>query len=226
MEPVKPIYSIPIGNLTFDITGGLIVQWVVMILLIVLALFATRNLKKIPDKKQTIVEAFYDAVTNVVKTTMGEQYMGYVPFIGTLAVYLLILNLTGLVGIKPPTQSYNVALGLALISFVLVQANAIRKVGIGGYFGGFAKPSILMLPLNIIERVMFLVSLSLRLFGNIFAATILVDLIYEGLGHLTWFAQLGIPVPFHAYFDVFDGTIQMVIFLMLTMINIKTVAEH
>ncbi|SHE67690.1 F0F1 ATP synthase subunit A [Clostridium fallax] len=226
MEPVEPIFSIPIGNLTFDITSGLVVQWVVMILLILLAVFSTRNLKKVPDKKQTIVEAFYDAVTNVVRNTMGEEYMSYVPFIGTLAVYLLILNLTGLVGVQPPTQSYNVALGLAIISFVLVQANAIKKVGIGGYFGGFAHPSILMLPLNVIERVMFLVSLSLRLFGNIFAATILIDLIYQGLGNLTWFAELGIPVPFHAYFDIFDGTIQMVIFLMLTMINIKTVAEH
>lgn len=78
-----------------------------------------------------------------------------------------------------------------------------------------------MLPLNIIERIMLPVSLSLRLFGNMTAAYIIMELIYSSLGSLNPFAQLVIPVPLHIYFDVFDGTIQMIIFIMLTMINIK-----
>lgn len=83
-----------------------------------------------------------------------------------------------------------------------------------------------MLPLNIMERLMLPVSLSLRLFGNVMAATVLIELAYEALSSISFFAQLGLPIPLHAYFDIFDGVIQMVIFVMLTMLNIRTVAEH
>ena len=70
------------------------------------------------------------------------------------------------------------------------------------------------------------VSLSLRLFGNITAAVLIMDLVYSALASISWFALLVVPIPLHIYFDVFDGTIQMVIFVMLTMINIKVIAEH
>ena len=66
------------------------------------------------------------------------------------------------------------------------------------------------------------VSLALRLFGNMLAATILVDLVYEALGNFA----IGIPIIVHGYFDLFDGTIQMLVFSMLTMIQIKLTAEH
>ena len=86
---------------------------------------------------------------------------------------------------------------------------------------------IFMLPLNIIERIMLPVSLSLRLFGNIQAASFIVELVYESLEKVAWIAQVGLPVPLHAYFDVFDGTIQMLVFTMLTVVYIKIIsAEH
>ncbi len=70
------------------------------------------------------------------------------------------------------------------------------------------------------------VSLSLRLFGNMFAATIIMELVYSALSSVTWVAQLGIPIPLHMYLDLFDGTIQMIIFVMLTMINIVITSEE
>ena len=70
------------------------------------------------------------------------------------------------------------------------------------------------------------VSLSLRLFGNMTAAVIIMDLAYSSLNKLSWIAQVAIPIPLHVYFDLFDGTIQMVIFVMLTMINIKIISEE
>ena len=136
------------------------------------------------------------------------------------------MNLLGLIGIAPTTKNYSVALTLGLISFFVIQGYAINKVGIGHYFLGYGEPMLFMLPLNIIERIMLPVSLSLRLFGNILAASFIVELVYESLDKIAWIAQIGLPIPLHAYFDVFDGTIQMVIFVMLTMINIKVVSEH
>ena len=84
----------------------------------------------------------------------------------------------------------------------------------------------MMLPLNIMERVMLPISLALRLFGNMMAATMLIEMIYEALGSIGMLAQIGAPIIAHGYFDLFDGSIQMLVFTMLTIINIKMTAEH
>ena len=136
------------------------------------------------------------------------------------------MNLTGLVGISPPTKNFSVTLTLALISFIMVQGYAIKKNGVGGYFKGYLEPVSFIVPITILERVMLPISLSLRLFGNMLAATFIIELVYESLEKVAWFAQLVIPIPLHLYFDIFDGGIQAVIFVMLTMINIKIVSEH
>ena len=95
-----------------------------------------------------------------------------------------------------------------------------------GYARGLVKPFALMLPLNVLERFTLPVSLALRLFGNMLAATVLIDKIYEALGSLNWFAQIGAPIIVHGYFDLFDGTIQMLVFTMLTINYIKLVADE
>lgn len=226
MEKFVPLFYLNLFGYKFGVTSSLIIQWVIMIIVTILAIIFTTNLKKIPDKKQNVVEILVETFNKLVKENMGEGYASFVPYIGTLAIFLLFMNLVGLVGLKPPTLDLSVVAGLALITFVLVQANAIKKIGLGHYFSGYFQPYAGMLPLNLIERFMLPVSLTLRLFGNMTAAVVIMDMVYNALGHVTWVAQLAIPVPLHAYFDVFDGTIQMVIFMMLTMINIKIAAEH
>lgn len=226
-EPVKPIYSFKLGSFPVEITQSIIVQWIIMLVLIVIAIVLTSDLKEVPkSRKQNIVEIFVDTVKKLVRDNMGENCIGFVPYIGTLAIFLLTMNLTGLIGVKPPTEDYSVAVALATITFFVIQGYAIKKVGIGHYFLGYGKPFVAMLPLNIMERVMLPVSLSLRLFGNLFAAGIIMELVYHALSSISIFAAIGLPVPLHAYFDIFDGAIQMAIFTMLTMINIKMVAEH
>lgn len=226
-EPVKPIYSFKLGNFPVEITESIVLQWIIMLIIIVIAIVLTSDLKEVPkSRKQNIVEIFVDTVKKLVTENMGEHCIGFVPYIGTLAIFLLSMNLTGLVGVKPPTEDYSVAVGLASITFFVIQGYAIKKVGIGHYFLGYGKPFVAMLPLNIMERVMLPVSLSLRLFGNMFAAGIIMDLVYTALTSISIVAAIGLPIPLHAYFDIFDGAIQMAIFTMLTMINIKMVAEH
>lgn len=227
MEASIPIFSFDLFGFNIGITMELLIQWVVMLIIIGIAYWATKDLKqKNISKKQTVVEMIYEFARGQVDQNMGEKYRSYIPVIGSLAVYLLLLNLVGLFGLQPPTQNLSVAIGFALITFLLVQGNAIYQNGIGGYFKAYVHPMPIMLPLNILERVSLPLSLSLRLFGNMFAATIIMELIYEQLGHLFAPLQIGIPVLAHAYFDIFDGTIQMIIFIMLTMVNIKVTAEH
>ncbi|MFQ7299983.1 F0F1 ATP synthase subunit A [Clostridium sp.] len=227
MELTHPIFSFNIGKLVIDIKPEAIIQLVLVLLIGILAWWATKDLKRRPTgKKQVLVEYIYTTIQNVVNANMGEQYGDMIPFIGTLAVFIVTMNLLGLVGITPVTNNFSVTLALGLISFVVIQGYTMKKNGIGHYFLGYGQPMLMMLPINVIERVMLPVSLSLRLFGNILAASFLVELVYESLDKIAWIAQIGLPVPLHAYFDIFDGCIQMVIFVMLTMINIKITVEH
>ncbi|MGL5378659.1 F0F1 ATP synthase subunit A [Clostridium sp.] len=226
MEPLKPIISFAIGPVSLDITPDMVVQWVIIILIAILAWWATRDLKVKPGKKQAAVETIYTSIKSVVDNNVGEEYSDIIPFVGCLGIYILLMNLVGLVGVIPPTKNFSVTLGMAIISFVAVNGYAIRKHGMGGYIKGYAQPIPVMLPINLLERIMLPVSLSLRLFGNVLAATFIIELVYENLHKLAFIAQVGLPVPLHAYFDIFDGVIQMVIFVMLTMINIKIVSEH
>lgn len=197
-----------------------------MAIITIVAIFFTRNLKKVPDRKQTVVELLVSTINNMVRENMGEEYMNFVPFIGTLMIFILLMNFTGLIGISAPTTEYSVSLGMAIISFVVVQSYAIKKSGVGHYLKAYAQPFIPLTPLNIIERVMLPVSLSLRLFGNMTAGVIIIDIVYKALGSIAWPAQIGLPIALHFYFDLFDGTIQMIIFSMLTMIYIKVIGEE
>lgn len=222
VEQSPIIYSHNFGAFTLDITTSVVVQWVIIAILGIGSFLLTRNLKEKPDKKQAALEKIYDTVKSVVSSTMGESYLNFLPYIGSLMIYLIFLNFLGLIGIKPPTQDLSVTAGLAITTFVTIHYTAIKRNGFGGYLKGYFHPFAFMAPINVMERVMLPVSLALRLFGNMLAATILVDLVYEALGHFA----IGIPIIVHGYFDLFDGTIQMLVFSMLTMIQIKLTAEH
>lgn len=226
MEELKILASFNIGSLNIDITANMIVQWAIMFVLFLIAFFATKNLEIKPNKKQIMVEQVYNTIKNFVCDNVGKEYIKLVPFLGTIAIFLLIMNLIGLIGIEPPTQSLGVTVGMALITFVVVQGYAIKHHGVKSYMKGYLSPIAPMLPLNILERVILPISLSLRLFGNVMAGTFIIGLVYESLQKITWLAQIGLPIALHGYFDIFDGVIQMVIFVMLTMINIKIVSEH
>lgn len=226
VENLKPLFNLTLFGHTYGFSPNIVIQWVIILLFALLSIYLTSGLKKIPGKKQSAVEIFVEGLTGFVKDTMGEEYGGFVPYIGTLILFLLAMNFTGLVGIKPPTTDYSVALGMALSTFFVIQGYAIKKVGVGHYFLGYGKPMIFLLPMNILERGLLPISLSLRLFGNMTAAATIMDLIYASLFKVSFFAQLGIPIFGHLYFDLFDGTLQMVVFTMLTMMNIKIIAEH
>ncbi len=221
-----PVWSPEIFGYTVDITAGIIIEWVVIVVLAMAAYALTKNLKLKPNKTQAAVENIYQLLKDFIVNTMGKEYESFVPYIGTLMIYLLVLNWIGAIGFKPPTSDVSTTASFAIVTFLVVNINAIRKNGLLGYGKAYFHPFVPMLPLNLLERVMLPITLALRLFGNMFAAVVLVDLVYSGLRSIGVFAQLGIPIILHGYFDLFDGVLQMVVFSMLTMINIKNVAEE
>lgn len=226
MEIARTLFSFEIGGFPININRDIIVQWAIMLILTLSAYLLTRNLKQVPNRKQVVIEQLYSYVESLVKDNMGNSFIKFIPYVGTLVVFLLVINFTGIIGIKPPTQNISVAIGFAISSFLVINIVAIKRNGPIGYLKAFTKPYLFMLPINIMERVILPVSLSLRLFGNMLAATILIDMVYNALGGISWIAEIGIPILAHGYFDLFDGTIQMLVFTMLTISYIKLTSEH
>ena len=220
---VETIFNLSLFDHTVAVTSSIVTQWFIMAVIIILTLVFTRSLKKVPDKKQTVVEMVVTTMNGLVSSNMGNDYKRFfVPYVGTLAVFLTFLNMSGLVGIEPSTKDINVTLSFALMTFFLINANAIRKKGLAGYLKGYVEPYVPMLPLNIIEKLTIPFSLCLRLFCNMLVGSMVLGLVYSGLGHFAFI----VPIPIHFFFDVFDGLIQMFVFIMLTMVYTKIGASH
>lgn len=201
------------------VTETVTTTWIIMGILVVLAVLTTRNLDKIPQTKfQNIMEIIYEGVEWLVDSSMGKENRAYLPYVGTLVLFLVIANLTGVIGIRQPTADLNTTFALALLTFILTHASGMRNKGVGGYMRGFLEPLPFMLPLNLISELAQPVSLSFRLFGNMLGSLIILALLYS-------FAPIIIPIIPHLYFDIFVGIIQTFIFVMLTMTYVSIAME-
>ncbi len=230
-EGFGPRIAFHIGDI--PVTETVTVTWLIMLVLLIFSIFATRNLKKEAKGLQLVVETLVKTINNLTKDTMGENNAAFAPYMGTLLIYLAIANLIGLLGLRPPTADLNTTLCLAIMTFVLTQFFGVKSKGPLGYGKSLAEPIPLLLPLNIIGEIANPVSLSFRLFGNIVAGMIIMSLVYGAFGSLTEavlhigapiFAT-GVPAVLHAYFDVFSGLLQSFIFTMLTMVFISGAME-
>ena len=164
--------------------------------------------------KSALAGVNLEMMDGVVQSSMFRHWGKYANYILTIFMFLLFSNISGLFGLRPPTADYGVTLPLALITFVLIQFNAFKWKGVGGYVKDLMDPIPLFLPINIISEFATPVSLSLRLFGNVMAGTIMLALYY---GMLPVLATVVIPSFLHAYLDLFSGAIQAYVFCMLSM---------
>ncbi|SHJ74361.1 ATP synthase F0 subcomplex A subunit [Dethiosulfatibacter aminovorans DSM 17477] len=225
----SPIPGLEIlGN--FQITETVTVTWLIMAVVVLLSIRATRNLKKVPGRGQIVLEMLVDSINNLTAQTMGEDKKSFAPYMGTLLIFLAISNLAGLLGFRPPTADVNTTMGCAMITFTMIHVFGAKRKGVGTYLKGFAEPLAPMLPLNIVGELATPISLGFRLFGNIVGGLIIMKLIYGALAGLSAkifgpaappILQTGIPAVLHIYFDLFAGVLQSFIFTMLTMVNVS-----
>lgn len=174
-----------------------------------------------------VCETGIEMVYNYMKSIMPSRFeKRYYPYFAMLFVYLIVANLSGLIGFDAPTSNFSITLAMTLITFTLIQYNALKKKGGLTYVKELIWP-----PTNILGAVSPLISLSMRLFGNILSGTILMGLVYQFTG---WLSSFILPVNIlgpilapvlHAYFDVFAGCIQTLVFVTLSSILISIEAE-
>lgn len=204
------------------ITTTHVSMWIVSLILIGFAFVVNRKIKNknpedTPGMLQNIAELMVEKLDDLVHTIMGKNAKKYVNYIGTLFAFILLSNLSGLLGLRAPTADYAVPLPLALITFGMIQYNNVKYNKVGAFTNLF-KPLPFLFPINLISEFSTPVSMSLRLFSNLLSGTVMLGLVY---GLLPIFLKIGIPSILHVYFDIFAGAIQTYVFCMLTMVFVN-----
>ncbi|NPV63741.1 MAG: F0F1 ATP synthase subunit A [Methanotrichaceae archaeon] len=197
------------------INDTIVFTWIAMILLVSLAWYSTRNLSATHPVSQR--QIFLETVINYMKSEISEiarrNPEPYLPFSGTLFLFLSMSSLLGIVpGYRSPTSSLSTTAALAICVFFAIPFYGIMHQGFSNYFRRYVQPTVLMLPFNIIGEVSRTIALALRLFGNMMSQTLLIAVIVS-------IVPLFLPVAMD-FFGLLIGQIQAYIFAVLATVYI------
>lgn len=221
------LVNTPIGDVNVK---TIVMTWVVMILVGVFTVAATRNMKvDRPSKLQLMVEEIFLFLRGLVYENIDyKKGAGLMCLIFTLFIFLLFSNLWGLVPtMMSPTADVNTTLGMALTVFLLVQVLGFRYKGVG-FLRHFIQPYVPFLPIVIIEELSKPITLSLRLYGNIFAGEMLIAVLLGLFGLMANLLGGFIASVVWLAFSIFVSCVQAFIFTMLTIAYIgqATAQDH
>ncbi len=210
------------------LTESTCLQIILAVILSILGIWLGSNLKKVPKGKQVIAEAIVGWVYNFATNYLGKDNgRKFAPYFGSLIVWLIFANSTGLIGLRPITADLNVTAALALLSFLLIQGAAIKKFGIKGRLDELGDPFYAIMPMTLISEFVLPMTLALRLFGNIFGGMVVVELWLKFMEFLS-FKFVSIPIlrgltviPLNLFFDMFEPVVQAYIFVVLTAASLE-----
>ena len=225
MNPLCELSSVEVGQHFYWQLGEfrlhaqvLLTSWVVITFLLVLSVTATRKLATIPEGGQNLVEYILEFIRDLAKTQIGEEeYQTWVPFVGTLFLFIFVSNWSGALlpwrlielpngELAAPTNDINTTVALALLTSIAYFYAGFSKKGLA-YFGRYLQPTPVLLPINILEDFTKPLSLSFRLFGNILADELVVAVLIS-------LVPLVVPVPM-MLLGLFTSGIQALIFATL-----------
>lgn len=190
--------------------------WIVMLIIIIAAiairLFVIPKFKKVPKGFQNILEMFIEFCEKFTKSQLGKRGAAFASYIFVIALMIAATSMAELFGARPPASDINFTIALSLMSFVLINGFGIYYTGFLGRLLWFVRPKAFMLPINIVTHSVIPVSLSFRLFGNMFAGMVVMNLLYS-----VTYLSIGIPGLLAIYFNLFHVGIQTYIFLVLTL---------
>ncbi|HSL24214.1 MAG TPA: F0F1 ATP synthase subunit A [Vicinamibacterales bacterium] len=224
LEPVgfhvDPAHAIP----DYLVMAILIILGVTVLSLVVRARLSVDN----PGKLQILMEDAVSAVAGLLDEWIGRGGRRYLPLIATLGIFILAGNYAGLVpGLMAPTSNINVTLGCAITIWVYYHIQGIREQGAVAYFKHFAAPpgapifiAPIMLPIELISHLSRVMSLSLRLFGNIFGEELVILILFSIIPFL-------VPLPM-MLLGLVTGGLQAFIFVLLSVIYLAgaVAVEH
>lgn len=202
--------------------------WLVMAILVVFGVAVGRSLGAVPGPLQGLAEVTIEGFYGLLDQMIGRQGRQFLPLVGTAGLFIVTSNLlANIPGFQPPTANLNTTVALAVTVFVSYNYFGIRKHGLLNYLKHFCGPiwwlAPLMFPIEFIGHCARPISLSIRLFGNIFGeesvVTILLGLSWLVMPYFIW---LGIMLPL----SLFTAAVQTFVFIMLTMVYIAGAVEE
>ena len=241
LQPSTAVTPAPMIYFHPSISSTILTMWIVMILLLLVAFLATRGMKLVPGRVQNVVEWAYEFGSDFAVGIGGEKSRRYYPIFAGFFLFILFSNWSGLVPpvgkieqLRAPTSDVNITLGLALTSFVLFQGEGFRRLGVRGYLGKFFPigefrhgigAGILAMYVGIIELFLEFVkpvTLSMRLFGNIYGGEVALAVISALTLAVVPVALLGLE----ALLNLIQALIFSVLTLMFIMIAIEGHGEE
>lgn len=190
----------------------------------IVVVLSGRKFQKVPRGMQNFLEVVVDLLNKLVTGLIGPHGSQYLPYLGTLFIYIFTMNMLGIIPLfRSPTMTLSTTLALGLTTFIVIQYCGIRANGVGGYLKHFMGDFILLAPLmfvvHVIGELAKPMSLSLRLYGNIFGE----DNIIEKLMEMGGWIPFNLPM---VIFAVFTSFLQAFIFTSLASIYIGTLTQH
>ena len=171
------------------------------------------DVREKPSKMMTLFISAVEAYNNMIKGYIGKHWRFVAPVTLTLAIYFLLANASGTFALDSPTKYTSITFSLSITSFIIIQLTGFISQSWRHLLGLF-KPLPPMFPLNVISEITPIISISLRLFGNIASGSVFLFLIYS----FTGWASIFIAPAFHVIFDIGFGAIQAVVIILLTVI--------
>jgi F-type H+-transporting ATPase subunit a len=215
----RPARPSPLANTVLfhvgpaPITRPVVTTWAIMLVLTISSWLVTRRLRQRPDQRGAMLELVVTGITEQIEEVIRTDPRPFLPLIGTLFIFLVTANLSGVLpGVEAPTSKLETPAALAFIVFVSVHYFGVRVQGSLGYLGSFAKPRLIMLPLNIVSQLTRTFSLMVRLFGNVMSGEFVIALVVA-------LAGLFVPIPLMAL-EILVGIVQAYIFAVLATVFI------
>lgn len=206
------------------LTTTTIGMWIITIIILLIAVLASRTMKKasdVPGVFQNVLEYAYEMLDKMAAGILGGYSKRFVNYIGTIFLFILFCNLSGLLGLRAPTADFGVTFLLGMFTFFIVNYQGIKNRKVR-HFTSLFEPTPILFPINLIGELANPLSISLRLFANLLSGVIIMGLWY---GMMPILLDIGIPAALHIYCDVFSGCIQTYVFCMLTMVYINDKME-
>ena len=195
------------------ITNTVVTTWVIMALLWLFSWLVSRRLSIEPGPLQTAVEGVVSTIEDAIAAVAPEQTQRIMPFIGSLWIFLVIANLSGLLpGAHSPTRDLSATAGLAFLVFLSTHWFGIRSQGVKNYLHHYIAPNPILLPFHLISEITRTIALAVRLFGNMMSLEMAALLILIVAGFLA-------PVPI-LMLHIIEALVQAYIFGMLALIYV------
>jgi F-type H+-transporting ATPase subunit a len=196
-----------------QVTNTVLTTWAIMAVVALLGRLVSQRLRMEPGQVQTAAEAVVSAIEDALRAVAPGQEQRLLPFIGTLWLFLVVANLSGLIpGVHSPTRDLSATLALAILVFLSVHWFGVRAQGLQAYLRHYLTPSPIMLPFHIISEITRTIALAVRLFGNIMSLEMTALLLLLVAGFL-------VPIPI-LMLHIIEALVQAYIFGMLALIYV------